>query len=61
MASAVTKVAIPSSSVFGIRCQISSAAGSPLRNEMPKSPWNAAWKYFRYCSHSGRSSPQAAR
>ena len=48
------------SSVAGMRSKISLSAGVPCANDTPRLPCSAPFRKYRYCSHSGLSSPSAA-
>ena len=57
---AMTIALSASSTVAGMRCRMSSTAGTFDVNERPSSPANALARKFQYCTGSGLSRPSAA-
>ena len=57
---AITIAVSASSTVAGMRCNISCTAGTLEANDLPRSPEKAALTKLQYCTHTGLSRPSAA-
>src|SRR5215472_1226364 len=54
---AISRLVKASVAVKGTRVNISRITGSPVRMEMPRSPWNRRPRKLRYCCQKGRVRP----